>query len=530
MSRPTAKRFTQAHIQAIRIVSLFVVCGTILRLPNLNESLWYDELWSTRVMLGNVRDLAFQAVFDVHPPAYSVVMYLWINVFGDSEVSVRIPPLLFGIATIVLTYILANYAAGRSTALLSTFLLAISPVHIWYSQEARQYSMLLCAVLLAIVSKIKLNETRPNQIWFALYAVAVSICVFGHYYLVAYIFLISMILVAERHLNTRRLLVLNGAVVLFYCLFLGVKFSFAEFKTGLSYARPFSLSEFYQLFFNWFFLGGTWDQVTHWWFLLVTQLFGAALFVRGIVRLYEKRGERNPFEFVLYLFLLPVGMLVLSFVGLQNYIERSVLAAFPFFTIVLSAGAIGFKSKVAQLAIVSLLLSASVSTTVVYFNRQDVWTVYKPNPDWRSASKYLEDEISMSTVQPVILTVTPADELRYYGKHFELKVLSENAGLEKTTHDQVSVYRLNRMKIPQIYDALVRENGRHFYLLRNLYWLGDFDAVLSGVNDDGRYTHTSVRSFKGLEIHRFDLANPHPSVISISSLDRNNWRLNDYRR
>lgn len=510
---PSEKGSTRTRNWGVGVLSVFMLSAVVLRLPNLTESIWYDELWSTRIKLGSVRELAFQAIYDIHPPAYSTMMYLWINVFGDSELSVRVPPLLFGIATIVLAYAFANYAAGSKVALLSAFLLVISPVHIWYSQEARQYSMLLFAVLLVVVSKIKLNITRPNQMWFGAYTGAVLLCVFGHYYLVAYVFLISIIIVTERHENRVKLLIINGAVVLAYCLFLGVKFSFARFKTGVSYARPFSLYELYQLFFSWFFLGGSWDRAAYFWYVLVIQLFGAALFLRGIFRLCEKRGDRKAFELVFYLFLLPVGLLALSFVGSQSYIERSVLSAFPFFLIVLSAGALSFRSRALKLAVVTLLVIVSVLTTIMYFTRQDEWTVYKPNPDWRSASKYLEDEVSESSRRPVILTVTPADELRYYGKHFKPKVLRGDLVPEMNSDDEVSVYRLNRTSTPLIYDAVVRENGYQFYLVRNLYWQGDFDEVYDAVSRDGRYSETSVRSFKGLEIHRFDISNP---VVSMA--------------
>ena len=118
---------------------LIMLGGFLLRLPNLNQSLWSDELWATHVMLGQLRVLIYTLLYDLHPPAYSLFMSLWIRLFGDSEISVRLPALLFGTSSIFLVYRLASLTTDKKTALMASFLMALSPVHIWYSQEARSY-------------------------------------------------------------------------------------------------------------------------------------------------------------------------------------------------------------------------------------------------------------------------------------------------------------------------------------------------------------------------------------------------------
>jgi hypothetical protein len=48
---------------------LILIIGLSLRLPNLNESLWNDEIWSTRVLIGNLSALIHTAIDDRHPPS-----------------------------------------------------------------------------------------------------------------------------------------------------------------------------------------------------------------------------------------------------------------------------------------------------------------------------------------------------------------------------------------------------------------------------------------------------------------------------
>jgi len=114
-----------------------------LRLFNFNESLWFDELFSTRIVLKDINHLLATILVDTRPPLYPLFMFFWINLFGDAEMSIRLPPLMFGIGSIFLTYIIVLKNVDKKAALLVAFLLCVSPVHIWYSQEARHYAAII---------------------------------------------------------------------------------------------------------------------------------------------------------------------------------------------------------------------------------------------------------------------------------------------------------------------------------------------------------------------------------------------------
>ena len=58
--------------------SAIVALALLLRLPGFNESVWYDEIWSTRVILDSFPALLKVVATDAHPPLYAVVMFAWI--------------------------------------------------------------------------------------------------------------------------------------------------------------------------------------------------------------------------------------------------------------------------------------------------------------------------------------------------------------------------------------------------------------------------------------------------------------------
>jgi uncharacterized membrane protein len=93
---------------------------------------------------------------DFHPPLYYSVLKYWSFVFGFSEVSLRIPSIIFGTVTIYVTYLIAKKLFSQRTAFIASTLLATSGLAIYYSQEARMYG--LAAMLVAIATYLFINK------------------------------------------------------------------------------------------------------------------------------------------------------------------------------------------------------------------------------------------------------------------------------------------------------------------------------------------------------------------------------------
>ena len=135
-----------------------LLLGFILRLVSLNQSLWLDEA----ITVLAVKNHSFLQIItqyiggDFHPPGFYLLLNLWTKIFGYSEVSARFPSVLFGVATIWIVYLLTKKLFSEKVGLLAAFLLAINPLHIYYSQEARMYAFAAFAVSLSFLFFIKL--------------------------------------------------------------------------------------------------------------------------------------------------------------------------------------------------------------------------------------------------------------------------------------------------------------------------------------------------------------------------------------
>jgi len=529
---------------------ILLIIAVSLRLPNLNESLWLDELWSTHVKLGNIILLGRQVLYDSHPPFYYLFMFSWIRLFGDSELSIRIPPLIFGVLSIFLTYKLALRFVGKKGAFLTAFLMSLTPVHIWYSQEARHYSAILFFLLLSIFSYYKLRESRSNSTWYFVYFGSLFSAAFSHFYVSVYLGIISIMCLSKINKTKRNVLMLNILIIVCLVAYLEMKSILGGSTTGLGHLRPFTPIELWMLFFNWFLLGNSlWNinpygsnpsVIVHKPLMFFIQVVFFAFFINGVIQILKESKERKdlePLALILYVFSLPLFLLCLNFIGFKNtYIERSVFVVLPFFYILIAKGITCFKYKPISIASTIFTITLSIVTLTSYFKKIDEWTVYKPNPNWRAAAHYFNNELKNTTNPLIVFTTTPATELTYYDSRFEefevrgldesdkilykAKLLAgeDNYFVKKLSFDLYDYLQALRNKIANakllifyrnennkenIYETLFANNEKTFYLIHNRYWSGNFKALSESVMKDSRFQLVGVKSFKGLEIFKF---------------------------
>lgn len=155
--------------------------GWLLRLYHFNTlSLWLDE-GSTQAFarLPWRTVLGFNGAYDLHPPLYYALVKLVALVVPETA-SGRLLSVVAGTLTIPVLYALAVRLLNRRVALMSGLLLAVCPLHIWYSQEARQYA--LCTLLVTLSYLALVAFYRAPAVWWAIvYGGAVWLAVYIDY-------------------------------------------------------------------------------------------------------------------------------------------------------------------------------------------------------------------------------------------------------------------------------------------------------------------------------------------------------------
>src|SRR3989344_911860 len=133
------------------LIVLITILGLVMRLILANQSFWLDEGASLMFAKLPVNQL-FEAIkTDFHPPIFYGLLHYWLPLAGKSEWLIRLPFILLATLTIPALYLLAKEIFGSKSPvpILASLFLALNPLHIYYSQELRMYSLVTLLVVLS---------------------------------------------------------------------------------------------------------------------------------------------------------------------------------------------------------------------------------------------------------------------------------------------------------------------------------------------------------------------------------------------
>ena len=165
------------------LLLLMVLLAMALRLYHLDaSSLWFDEIKAVLTSrLDFLSMLDFQAKSSVHPPLLYMITHLFLTLFGDSDFVARLPATLFGSLSIVLAFKVGAVLWTRKEGLLGAFLLAVSPYHVRFSQEARHYGLMVFLTLLALVFLLNALRKNDKTLWIG-FALCTALSMYTHYF------------------------------------------------------------------------------------------------------------------------------------------------------------------------------------------------------------------------------------------------------------------------------------------------------------------------------------------------------------
>ncbi len=151
------------------LLLLIVALAAVLRCTTLSfQSLWLDEGY-TLVEAGRPWGDLLAALFDPRQgyPLYILGMKVWSTAWGTAEAALRWPSAIAGVCAVPLLYDLGRRLFGRRVGLLAALLLALSPLAVWYSQEAKAYASALLLLLAVWWALWEAGESGRRLLWWA---------------------------------------------------------------------------------------------------------------------------------------------------------------------------------------------------------------------------------------------------------------------------------------------------------------------------------------------------------------------------
>lgn len=378
------------------VLFLILLLGAGLRIVNLDKfDLWFDEV-STVLEAKDALSINFAQ--DNNPPLYMYLLHFWGRYF-DSEYGLRLLSVIFGSMSIVMIFILARVLYTKRIALISAFILAVSPFHIYYSREARRYSMTVLLSLAAAYFFVKAFRKGQTRFW-AGFVIFTILNIYCHYVdvlvwlaMLVFFFIIRKTLSKETKIKGW---ISNAFIFLsftpwFLFLFKAIKnLEGIMSDYGMSFwGQPGSSRALLMTFKN--FTIGYNAPV---WVYLSATVFFFYFFIKGILVLRLKKEK----ELILGLLCLSMPVLVIFAVSLFKslYIDRFFISSSVFYYFIAAAGLSSLKNKKLLMSLLLLLILSGLALKNYYNNifppvRETYAWEQRVKRDFRAMAGYINE-------------------------------------------------------------------------------------------------------------------------------------------
>ncbi len=147
----SASRLTPEALRRLELGAVFALTALALalRVSSISRSLFTDEAYSLALAQRSFGHMLALFGYEANGTPYAIVLWPLIRIFGTGEQLLRAPSVLAGTASVPALWWAARRFAGPLVALLAAALLAVSPMAVWYSQEARAYAFVVLSACLA---------------------------------------------------------------------------------------------------------------------------------------------------------------------------------------------------------------------------------------------------------------------------------------------------------------------------------------------------------------------------------------------
>jgi len=430
------------------MIWLILVFAFLLRIVNLNQSLWLDEAVQAVTAKGPFLGIFEELRGDFHPPLYHILLWGWVRIFGASEVSLKIPSVIFGTATIWVLYLITKQIVPKKFSIFNfqfsipeivALFLATAPFHIYYSQEARMYSMTTFFAALSMyffvkILNLKAQNSKPNLKSKICYFLSTLCLIYSDYYgfLVLVAQIIGGLIIFRKNLNLyiSKFLYLYIPIFLFYLLWL--PFLISQFKTGVLATTTLpewknlvnaSFIKAIPLTFVKFAIG----RITIFDKKIYALVAGVIFVIYGWIggyKGYKSYKDNKYYKLILLWFLIPIFGAWLGSLVVPNYQPFRLLLVLPAFYLLLAIGISSPQSNKVVVFLSSFVILVNLTSLLVYYRNPYFW-----REDWRGVANYLKSQ----QIPLVISSDTFAWPLVYYQQ--EKNLIAVGKGVRKVSEE-----------------------------------------------------------------------------------------------
>jgi uncharacterized membrane protein len=177
---PASVRSNRPFVIGILLLTMVGFGFRIFRLSN--QSFWTDEVSSVMAAQGPLQGIYERSVLAANSlPTFFLMLKPFVTAPGANiEFRARLLSVIAGTLSVpVFIGVVYWWRRKRRAALLAGALLAVNPLHLWYSQEVRGYAVMLLFGLVTLLC-FELARERKRVIWWVLYVLGAIMAMVVH--------------------------------------------------------------------------------------------------------------------------------------------------------------------------------------------------------------------------------------------------------------------------------------------------------------------------------------------------------------
>ncbi|NJN18191.1 MAG: DUF2723 domain-containing protein [Oscillochloris sp.] len=281
-------------------------------------------------------------------PLYHLILKLWMALFGAGELALRMPSAIAGALAVVAIYRFGHalaraghalepqdVAAPRRAALGAALIAVGAPFAIWYSQEAKTYSLLLLAAALIGWATVRVLRGGTAIRWLQL-ALIVVVAIAVHRLAALVVLGAALALLVDRWSRLRlvfRIGAIAGLALAATGLFVAMSRGLGSDRAASGAYIPAGPPEALWLTFSRFSLDRWPGDVPFWWLLpWMALLLGGSIALLADLRSPRRRAAR----ILLCLLLAPTGLFLVQLLSTRLYEARYLIGVYPFWALLLA--------------------------------------------------------------------------------------------------------------------------------------------------------------------------------------------------
>jgi len=372
-----------------------------------DESVWLDEAISIHNAQYSLSETF--SIPEAHPPLYRILLSVIVTLFGVDIFWIRLFSVLCGVLAVLVTALMGSDLFDKPIGLIAATLIAFSPYHIYFSQEARMYSLFVLLSLLSIYSFIVLYRAPENKKYWGLYILTTLLMIYTHLFGVFTVIAQSIFFMVFMLLKGKQRTVLHWVCGQFILLLLYIPVIVNTLQNSFQITRDFWREAFDPYLFE-LALSGGWPLNL---LLRVFLIFGLYVFFSQWKKLSSSK--REDFILLMVWSIVPIVLVVvLELFFRPIYVARYLLfLLIPYYLIV--AYGMGKMHKVLVVLMVALIILLSLS--YVYDLRTE--TVHEP---WDDVSEHVRSIY----LEGDRILVEPAYALRAFDYYYLPECFNEN--------------------------------------------------------------------------------------------------------